>query len=56
MKGFSGIASTEVFVAGDLAESFGSLSEQDWLTVRQLRNTQEVVKRTRSLEGRGSRR
>jgi hypothetical protein len=36
MEGFSGISSTEVFVPGDLAESLGSLPEQDWLTFRQL--------------------
>jgi hypothetical protein len=36
VKGFSGIASTEVFIAGDLAKSLGSLSKQYWLTIRQL--------------------
>ena len=36
MKGFSGITSTKIVVACDLAESFGSLSEQYWLAIRQL--------------------
>jgi hypothetical protein len=51
---FSGIASAEVFVPGDLAESLGSLSKQYWLATCQTRHDREVVKRTRSREGRGT--
>jgi hypothetical protein len=54
VKGFSSIASTEIFVAGDLAESLGSLSKQYWLATCQTRHDREVVKRTRSRAGRGT--
>jgi len=36
MKGFDRIASTEVFVPGNLSEPLGSLSEQYWLAMHQL--------------------